>query len=82
MMSTPAAPYYVVRMGLWPGDGAYVTFCDGDDYRASSRQREAYRWATRDKVFAELASVALGAARVVRVVPRTTQATSRKDGNG
>jgi len=71
---------YVVRMGTTRGEGAYVTRYDGDDWSASTRQRDAYRWDAHDKPYAELATIALGAARVVRIVPRSAKAPETKKG--
>lgn len=57
--------YYVVRLGQWPEQGNYVTSFDGDVMRATSKQRDAYRW--RDRDLADFIAVRVGDARTVCV---------------
>lgn len=69
---------YVVRLGNIPRSGLYVVDCDGEDADYSTRQSRAYRWREEDMVFAELAAVSLGNARVVKLVPRQQSGTGEE----
>jgi hypothetical protein len=68
--------YYVVRINPNPGCGPYLVTYDGEDWTATTKQRDAYRWHPKNRDLAELCAIDVGG-RAVLVRPRTTQARSR-----
>ena len=61
--------FYIVRLGNRPGLGAYLVTLEDEDGNEviSNQQSNAFRFEHKD--FAELAAVALGDARTVKLVP-------------